>query len=490
MTKLRVSRDIACLVLLVIGVPAASALQDASSKGGAPIPANDAIADPAVDALAARIVAATRLENVQVVALDAPINTQAPLEIPLDGRTLSIALYPHSLRSPDFEVLVPDGNGGLTPYAAPPITTYRGVVAGQPTAQATASVIDGELHMMIRLSEGDTWYVEPAAEVLDDVTAEWHFAYRADDITPSDASCGVDETMRGVPIVENEPSGGLRGVGLGRTEIGFDADFEFFTQNGSSVDATVADVEMILNNVSLIYQGEVGICYAITTIIVRTSAAADPYSSTDASTLLCEFTDHWNHFVTAGRDVAHLMTGKELNGSTIGVAWLGVVCGPSFSNCSGGPLDYGLSESRFDHPFSTPLAERIQITAHGLGHNWNAENCDQAGNSCSGVSDCGIMRSFITGATSFSSCVRGVIAAHRDTRTCLEDCFNPTYVDFRTGAAGNGSPGDPFPTVGLGVVYVPVGGTVIVASGTYPENLLLRKPVRIQGSGGSVIIGN
>ncbi|MGY8757528.1 MAG: zinc-dependent metalloprotease family protein, partial [Phycisphaerales bacterium] len=53
----------------------------------------------------------------------------------------------------------------------------------------------------------------------------------------------------------------------------------------------------------------------------------DPYTATDAGTFLDQFRTEWNNNQgSVQRDVAHLFTGKNLSGGTIGIAWLGVVC--------------------------------------------------------------------------------------------------------------------------------------------------------------------
>jgi len=64
--------------------------------------------------------------------------------------------------------------------------------------------------------------------------------------------------------------------------------------------------------------------------------------------------------------VAHMMTGRELDGTTIGIAFLGSVCNRSRA--------YGLSQSHF----TTNMGYRITLTAHELGHSWNANHCDAA----------------------------------------------------------------------------------------------------------------
>ena len=64
------------------------------------------------------------------------------------------------------------------------------------------------------------------------------------------------------------------------------------------------------------------------------------------------------------------MAGTNIDGSTIGIAWIGVMCNDNWG--------YGLSQSQY----TTDIASRVQLTAHELGHNWNACHCNQSG--CTG----------------------------------------------------------------------------------------------------------
>ena len=92
-----------------------------------------------------------------------------------------------------------------------------------------------------------------------------------------------------------------------------------------------------MNSVNVQYEDEVNLTHEITTIIVR-SSSSDPYTTTNAETFLDQFKDEWNsNQGSISRDVAHLFTGKSIQGGTIGIAWLGVVC---FTNSA-----YGLVES-------------------------------------------------------------------------------------------------------------------------------------------------
>ena len=87
--------------------------------------------------------------------------------------------------------------------------------------------------------------------------------------------------------------------------------------------------------------------------------------------------------------MAHLFTGKNLTGSTIGIAYLNVLCGNNA---------YGLSQSKYTGNFTN----RTGLTAHELGHNWNANHCDGQASCrimCSGLGGCGPVTTFGFSAT-------------------------------------------------------------------------------------------
>ena len=108
---------------------------------------------------------------------------------------------------------------------------------------------------------------------------------------------------------------------------------------------------------NLQYEPEVGITHSITTTLVRTSSN-QPYTSSDAGTLLDQFRSEWNSNQSSiQRDVAQLFTGKSIIGGTIGIAWVGAVC-TSFG--------YGMVESDFNGNF----ASATDLSAHELGHNF------------------------------------------------------------------------------------------------------------------------
>lgn len=421
------------------------------------------------------------------------------ISLRLNGQERSLKLHPYSMRSSDFRLMVQDDTGALIEAEPPPAVTYRGSLVQDAAARVAATVHDGRLHALVFAGDGQLWSIEPVRETIPVAPADLHVVYRASDVVGEEWSCGFGAGQGSQDLPPAKPYELSKGVqrnpllvdgSLGRTEIAFDADVEFFELNGSSVANTIRDIEMVMNQVGLIYQDQVDICYAMTGIIVRTTEP-DPYTSTDTGTLLCELTDYWNANVTIQRDVAHLMTGKDLEGSAfIGAAWPAAICNDDITACGGGSAAYGLSQSRI----TTYLLSRTKITAHELGHNWGACHCDDP--DCTGGgqdTDCAIMRSTPSpfDPLAFGSRAVTAITDHRNNYSnCLDNCLDPVYVDWSSPPGGDGSITNPFQTVTEGVRYALVGGTVIISTGSYPENLTINKPVTLNATGGTATVGD
>lgn len=300
------------------------------------------------------------------------------VDLMLDGRPVQLLLSPHSVRGADMKVYTVDEYGIRTEVPVPPANTYRGSLKGVKGSKVAASLNEeGQLKAWIQVSD-EIWAVQPLA--ASNVAPDLHVVYRSDDVIPANRTCGADEDP-----FEHMPygvSGDFKPAILGEIPIAliaFDSDFEYFLRNGSSVANVIADINAIMNAINLIYMNETGIVHAIGTIFVRTGA--DPYFTTSPNGILSEFRNEWiTNQAEVPRDVAHMMTGKDLDGSTIAIAFQSAVC--NFD------IGYGVSQSQFISNF----ALRVALTAHQLGHNWSAGHCD-------GDIDCAIMCSSILGCT-------------------------------------------------------------------------------------------
>ncbi|MCA8951978.1 MAG: IPT/TIG domain-containing protein [Planctomycetes bacterium] len=302
--------------------------------------------------LAAFDLAAGTLQSLHVPAGNP---TVATIDVVLRGSPFRIVLAQHEVRSPTFQ-LFERGPGGLVLQPRSPCVTYRGYVAGDPDSDVAATIDGGSVTMYVRLAGGSVWGVQPVHPVQPAAGPALHVVYHADDNMRPAWQCGVQAANMPVPVAVGEDI-------LYLTDLAIEADFPFFQLNGSNSTNTQNDITTVVNAMNVIYERDVDIRFVVSQIIVNTST--DPYSSTNASTLLNQFANNWN--ATHGgvlRDTAHLFTGRSIQGATIGIATVGTVCNIGAA--------YGLSQSRY----TSNLTLRTSLTAHEIGHNFGAGHCD------------------------------------------------------------------------------------------------------------------
>lgn len=322
--------------------------------------------------------------------------------VPIDGEVYTLELVPHSVRSDNYRVQVQLADGSYHDVESGPIRTLRGTVQEVDGAVVGASLSDDGLRARIIFPDDTEYWVEPLVSRVAAAAPGQHAVFRGDDVTPSGGTCRVLYP----PISDEQVSDGHGAVaagGLFIAELAIDADYEYFLEFGTW-EATVASIEDIVNVMNVQYQRDVSITHLLTAIIVRT-AEPDPYHDTDAEYLLYEFRDHWHsEHSDVTRDIAQLFTGKELDGSTIGIAWLGTVCAPP---------RFGYGYSVVQPTCCTSFACKTDLSAHELGHSWNAEHCN-----CSNWT----MNASLQCANEFHAVFTiPDIIAHRDSRRCLDE---------------------------------------------------------------------
>lgn len=343
----------------------------------------------------------------------------------IGGADYRLQLEPHTVLADGFRLL-DCGPGGTCHDLAVPlvVSTYRARIRQRESGQdagiaAVARKGDG-WHAVVRLDDESWWQVEPvkrknaAASSVPEYTA-----------TPMlfdggiSSSCGCTEHAVPVPIAA-DPRHYAYGSGDIETviEVAVDTDFEYIQGLAFSQSAAIADVESVFNAVSLIYEQEFGVTYELTTLILRPESPF-PYTSSNHQVLLGQMQTEWNSNLSGiHRDVAHLLTGKEIDSNIIGFAFTDTMC-----EVCGNAEGYGFSETRF----STLLSRRACLTAHELGHNWGASHCD-------GSQDCGIMCSIIGGCsgscTSFGQFTGAVIAQSVAGATCSSTYVEPINFPF------------------------------------------------------------
>jgi hypothetical protein len=169
-------------------------------------------------------------------------------------------------------------------------------------------------------------------------------------------------------------------------EVSMIADFEYTSREGAAV------LDRMINHVNIvdgIFSGQVGVAI-VPTDFITFAADTDQFSSSDASDLLDQLADYRQGTpAVRSRGLAHLLTGRPLDGNIIGIAFLGSLCDEH----------QGVSLSE-----SSPFVDTPLIMAHEIGHNFGAPHDGQVGSACASTPSSFLMGPFLNNSSTFSAC--------------------------------------------------------------------------------------
>ena len=349
--------------------------------------------------------------------------------LPTSAGGFDITLTPHDMRAARYRAQEVVDGGVIRELERGPARTYKGVVAGIPDGQARIT-IDNETFEGLIITPGQIYFIEPAKRYSTKAGTRDFVIYQQSDLLQGSlGECGVTtlaEKVSGEALrVEGQAGTALSANGTieelfspPRTvDLATEADFEYFTFFSSSATAANNEILSIMNQVEGIYDSHFGLQFTIVFQNVW-STASDPYTSTtNPNTALNEFTNYWNaNHGSLNRDLAHMWTGKNFDGDTIGIAWQ-----PGL-DCPLGQQGYGMSQR-----LSTTPGKFI-LTAHEIGHNFNATHVDATQN-CANT----IMGTSLSGSTTQMFCAFSVseIEARANSKVaCLAQALTPgcTYT--------------------------------------------------------------
>lgn len=299
------------------------------------------------------------------------------------------------------------------------LALYRGRVNGLAGSWARLSTADGKIAGM--LWDGTELYViEPVAELQESLpanaAADPHATaiFRLNDVVmaPGAASCGSDTStaaskgsdaynsmlaeLKGSPTI-------MQAVGATkRLEIAALGDGLFMNRFGSEPQART-EILRRLNNVDGIFSAQLGIEISVPSIDIGDSLSA----TTSAASLLSELGDLRRRSPNLySRGLTHLFTGRNLDGSTVGIAFVGSVCDRQYGA--------GLTESS-----NSPWVESL-IAAHEIGHSLGAPHDGDSSQACAGTpTGQFLMSPSINGSDKFSACSLNLMQARAASASCI-----------------------------------------------------------------------
>lgn len=317
------------------------------------------------------------------------------------------------LSSKYFETVA--SNNGLRKRINPTIKTFSGVLKG---GQGKISLTVDHGFFTAVITEGaQTWYIEQAQHINGETDQEILLLYNTIDVIDSQLfRCGVEDDRNKA----NEfrlPDTGMRTFANSCkvVELAIASDASMFTKFGSSRAVFNHNIA-VMNNVAVLYRHEFtdNIEFSIVTQYGSEGYTNDPLfpntTSTSPGIVLSAFTA-WGQTRNFGTtfDIGQFWTNRDFDGTTVGLAYLGTVCSS---------YKYHVLQD-----FSSNISSISVMTAHEIGHNFNASH-DPPGSPT-------IMAPSVNMTSTWSSNSETDISNHITSRTCLSDCdgtVNPVFL--------------------------------------------------------------
>ena len=259
-------------------------------------------------------------------------------------------------------------------------------------------------------------FIEPLHTVIKTAPKGLYLVYDGDDVIfPEESVCASSHTA----AKTKEMEGSMKSVGLCfEVEVSVASDWLMFDSYNEDVAALTAHNVGVMNNVQNNYDDEFDdeIFFVLVEQWISNCSTCDPWTnSTAAGTLLNSFRSWGPSGFNQTHDVGQLWTNRNLDGSTIGIAFVGVVCTGS---------RYQVLED-----FSNNANLKRVMVAHELGHNFDAV---QSATGHDAVGSPFIMAPTVQNTATWSVASIGDIEAHYLSRTCLAACAPPAppVADF------------------------------------------------------------
>lgn len=316
----------------------------------------------------------------------------------------------------------------------PPHVLYKGRLADIPDSWLRVTNVDGRVYGAI--SDGaDVYAIAPAraisAMLQKPVPAgpDATLIYRAADVESGlgPGFCTVtapEEPLTGAvqyADLTNELAAPTTAAALLATRelaIGLVADVQF----GQRFVDPHGVMLSRLNTVDGIFGAQVGVSIRATEL--RVLADNGGLKASDANTLLKQLaTLRSSTPELRSRGLTHLMTGRDLDGTTAGIAYIDNLCGNGFSA--------SLSEQGLD-PWIGAL-----VAAHEIGHNFGALHDGETASPCASTPRTFLMAPSINGSGAFSQCSLSTMAPAVQTAKCLTSTgFVDLALEASAGVSG------------------------------------------------------
>lgn len=312
-----------------------------------------------------------------------------------------------------FETIGRSGKTNRT--ASSELRTYQGALTTG--SGYVVMTIDNNFFSAVISTNGQTHYIEQAYHIKGNADPDMLVSYVDTDIIRDGQSaiCSAEFTQNKVrelmPLRDGQRT---RANSCETIRLAIATDFSMRTKLGSA-QAVTDHVVAIMNNVSALYRHEFAdnIEFTIVTIYQSDATANEPLLPNTASTAAGQVLEAFADWGSAGKfntayNLGQLWTNRDFDGSTIGLAYLGTICGNS---------GYHILQD-----FTGDLSSLSVMTAHEIGHNLGADH-DPAGSPF-------IMAPAVNSTTNWSDLSRLSVDTKLGSVACLSNCTGDVIPAF------------------------------------------------------------
>jgi|GEM_PF-3450378 len=297
-----------------------------------------------------------RINDAQRSEAAAAARNGRAFSLDVGNHTVSFALQPLEVRSPDY-VLMTSGEG----RSAHPGTTNQ-FSGSSPDGGKAVFTITPAFLMGHWSHNGDTYALEPLWLSAPTAPRDVYVSYRAADLTVPESTCGVTK-RHADHAAEHTAAPNKNDPGFKTVDVAVVIDSLFYRHFANDDDAE----EYTLGLLALVQRDfdrgfDNRIKFRLSALLLSKDGAEEGWTTiTDSERLLERFMTFGNSpDFDVNYDVATLMTGRDLAGRVIGVAFLDAVCDTNRYNIV---QDW----------YPGALGQRA-IWAHELGHNFGAQH--------------------------------------------------------------------------------------------------------------------
>lgn len=334
------------------------------------------------------------------------------------GRQFSLSLEPNSrlVSLTDDTSEIPStalpsatpGPSSKASRASASLTLYRGQLEDSPRSWVRLALKDdgarGSIAQGLIYDGSQLYVIEPAVELRDALTAppaSGSVIFRLADVLvdPGAASCSAGDASAPVKAdqayesllqeLEQSPAVAQAAGAARRLTVSALADAAFQARYTDPQLAREA-VLIRLNNVDGIYSAQLGVEIRVDGVYVG-DAHTDRLSQASSPNALLSELGKLRRRTPALRStgLTHLFTGRDLEGTTIGIAYIDTLCSAEHGA--------GLTESL--NAWRDSL-----VAAHEIGHNFGADHDGDPQGSCAATPSGFLMAPSVTGSDVFSEC--------------------------------------------------------------------------------------